>query len=117
MLTTPNYSRRVLFMPTAATLPETFDPAEDLTRYTTDQLRMINAALETELLRVLNEEAAALTDAQKVLWLDAVAYLNRVGGELLRRSELSPAGPTGVCLESLPDGSGTVRLSFTILAF
>ena len=100
-----------------ATLPETFDLAEDLSRYTTDQLRAINNSLEPELLRVLNEEAATLTDEQKAQWMDAVAYLNRVGGELLRRSLLPPPGPTGVCWEAMPDGSDPIRLSYTILAF
>lgn len=95
----------------------TVDAFEDLSKYTTAQLRAMNDYLEPELIRLCNEEGHMMTDEQKRKWFDACTFLNRVGAELLRRSDLPSPGPTGVCFESMPDGSDTVRLSFTILAF
>lgn len=93
------------------------DAFEDLSKYTDAQLRTMNNYLEPELMRLLTEEADRMTDAQKRKWFDACTFMNRIGAELLRRSKLPSPGPIGVCFESMPDGSDTVRLSFTILAF
>lgn len=105
-------------MPATATeLPTTINPVEDLSRYTTEQLRVMNDYLEPDLMRLCSECGATMTDAEKGKWFDAVAFLNRVGTELLRRRNLPSPGPTAVHYECLPDGSEPIRLSFTILAF
>lgn len=93
------------------------DSSEDLSRYTTEQLKIMNGYLEPELMRLCTECGATMTEAEKVKWFDAVAYLNRVGAELLRRSLLPAPDPTAVHYETMPDGSDPIRLSFTVLAF
>lgn len=98
-------------------LPTEIDAADDLSRYTTDQLRVMNNYLEPELIRLADVESASMSEAAKRKWFAAVEFLNRVGAELLRRSKLPPSGPRGVCYECMPDGSSPVRMSFTILAF
>lgn len=102
-----------------AALPETFDPADDLSRYTTAQLRIIAGYLEPEILRIFNDSALvdSMTDADKRKTLDAVEYLNRTSAEILRRDALPSAGPTAVHYETMPDGSDPIRFSSTVLAF
>ena len=98
-------------------LPTTINPVEDLSRYTTEQLRVMNDYLEPELMRLCDEKGPTMTIVEKIKWFDAVYFLNRVGAELLRRSKLPTPGPTAVCYESMADGSDPIRLSFTVLAF
>lgn len=98
-------------------MPETIDPFEDLSPYTTDQLRVMNDYLEPELIRLCNEQGATMNEDEKRKWFDAVTFLNRVGAELLRRSTLPSPGSRGICYIDDQDGRGPVRLSATILAF
>jgi hypothetical protein len=98
-------------------MPETIDPFENLSPYTTDQLQVMNDYLEPELIRLCNEQGATMTEAETRKWFEALTFLNRVGAELLRRRELPSAGPRGICYIDDQDGRGPVRLSFTILAF
>ncbi len=93
------------------------DSSENLSLYTTEQLQVMNNYLEPELMRLCAECGATMTEAEKIKWFDAVAFMNRVSGELLRRSLLPSPGPTAVHYECLPDGSEPIRLSFTVLAF
>jgi len=98
-------------------LPTEINPVEDLSKYTTEQLRVMNNYLEPELVRICDEEGATMTKEEKTKWFDAVGFMNRVSAELLRRSLLPSPGPSAVCYESMADGSAPIRLSFTVLAF
>lgn len=98
-------------------LPTEINPVEDLSKYTTEQLQVMNNYLEPELMRLCDEEGATMTEEEKVKWFDAVGFMNRVSAELLRRSLLPTPSPSAVCYESMADGSDPIRLSFTVLAF
>lgn len=100
-------------------LPETIDPFDDLSTYTTDQLRTLNRSLEVELLRIVNNHALvdSMREADKVRTIDAIGFLTRTGAEIMRRDALPTPGPRAVHYEVMPDGSAPVRFSSTILAF
>lgn len=104
-------------MNAATELPTAIEPFENLSPYTTAQLQVMNDHLEPELLRLCRECSDTMTEAEKVKWMDAVGFLNRVGAELLRRRSLPSSGPTAVHYECMPDGSEPIRMSFAVLAF
>ena len=78
-------------MTNSKTLPEITDPFESLDGYTTDQLRMLNASLERELLATMTDTAKvdAMSELEKVTFIDAIGFLTRTGAEI-RRRELLP---------------------------
>lgn len=105
-------------MTNSKTLPEITDPFESLDGYTTDQLRMLNASLERELLATMTDTAKvdAMSELEKVTFIDAIGFLTRTGAEI-RRRELLPVLPSVVCYESGPQGEDPTRLSFSVLCF
>jgi len=100
-------------------LPEVLDPAEDLSVYTTEQLRVLNRSIEVEVLAIVNDHALvdSLSDTQKAKVFAAVELMTRTGAEIMRRDALPTPGPRAVHYEVMPDGSAPVRLTSTILAF
>lgn len=99
-------------------LPEIIDPFESLDGYTTDQLRTLNASLERELLATMADavKVDAMSEPEKVAFIDAIGFLTRTGAEI-RRRELLPVLPSAVCYESGPHGDDPTRLSFSVLCF
>lgn len=98
---------------------DTIDTYEDLSKYTCDQLRIMNRTLESKLMEIMSDIALCdgMSEQEKMRVLDAIRFMQRTGEEILRRDAAPAPGPFAVHYECMPDGSAPVRLSFTILAF